>query len=1055
MWIRRLEVTHCAGIADACVDLEPGLNVLHGPNELGKSTLAAAIRAALLLQSKASAAEALRDWHADALPEVTLTFEEQPGRNWRIRKRFGGSGAHAYLDFSRDGRDFTQDSRGREVDGALRALLRWGIETPGGRRGRRGMPSSLITTALLGRQEEVAAILDASLADDADDSGKQRLTEALQALAEDPRFKRVLNTVQDKVDEAFTATGRRRTGRVSPWTQLREDRDNAARRKREIDAQLDESRAAQEQISAIDAALAAARDEAEQAHTFLALRRAHENAARALRDAEDERQRVTTVFDRVRDNQTAISRATEEARGLGTERDRRDSKCRDLDVRREEAEARVRELESGSAEQGRQLRERELEARLLRLESERDRHRGRVDALTGAIALCEQISALDAEFARNRNRIEEADAAIARQRDQRRDLEFSRCVIRYLAARTEAARQRTALDEARGHLAEAEKLEKRSTEIRAEASTFNAPDEATIKRLRTLQTDLRIAKAKLAVGIVVQVDLAEARNTHVQIDGEARGRALAAGETTEFEAERELRLTIPDIASIHVQGGGRALVREAEDAEARWTRASERTLARTRCKSVEELAELRQRVDKLLAETTQLATKASEARVRAEGMDSLERRRIEADAARKERAAAVRALLREGESFDERIDSHKAEVATTTESAVKTRIQELDEEIRETTQRRHQWREEATRDEHQAAVKNAELKPLPIGIGAESDPADWPRLLDVAKDRADAAAVSMTEVDDALRAVRQESTDEVAKARATLADLESQSEAAQAKLADAERALREARDRLKSLEGESKPLQDAARNEDLGQAEAACEAARRTANKLAPLPEAARNTDIDDLAKAADAARRRAEELGSELARAEGALEQVGGQYLEEQAMQVDEEVATLDSRERELELDYGGWRMLHEVLKEAEEEETAHLGRALVKPVSQRMAALTDNRYGEVAIDAQLNPGGIELGGDERNFEALSAGTREQIALLLRLSIAEALKSFVILDDQLTQSDRGRLTWMRDLLGTASADIQIIVLTCHPDAYTMADACHTVDLAHCITRTV
>ena len=113
-----------------------------------------------------------------------------------------------------------------------------------------------------------------------------------------------------------------------------------------------------------------------------------------------------------------------------------------------------------------------------------------------------------------------------------------------------------------------------------------------------------------------------------------------------------------------------------------------------------------------------------------------------------------------------------------------------------------------------------------------------------------------------------------------------------------------------------------------------------------------------------------------------------------------------------------------------------------------------TGNRYGEVAIDAQLNPGGIELGGDERDFEALSAGTREQIALLLRLSIAEALDSFVILDDQLTQSDRSRLTWMGDLLRLASADIQIIVLTCHPDDYAAAGTCHTVDLAQCITRT-
>ncbi|MDE0420521.1 MAG: hypothetical protein OXK76_06485 [Gammaproteobacteria bacterium] len=1054
MWIRRLEVTHCAGIAAASVDLEPGLNVLHGPNELGKSTLAAAIRAALLMQSQSSAAERLRDWHVDALPEVTLTFEQEPHRNWRVRKRFGGSGAFAYLDFSRDGRDFAQDSRGREVDGALQALLRWGIEAPGGRRGRRGMPSSLITTALLGQQEEATAILDASLADDADDSGKQRLTEALQALAEDPRFKSVLNAVQEKVDEAFTSTGRRKAGRVSPWTQLREDRENAARRKRDVDAQLDESHAAQEKISALELVLADARDEAEKAHTILALRRDHERVAHILREAEHERQRVAAIFDRVGDNRTSTASATEEVSRLEGKRDQANSKLDELDIRREEAEARVRELETGSAEQGRRLREQELEARRLRLEAAEGRHRDLVEALTSAIALHDQISALDTQLARKRNRLDEEDATSARQRDELRDLECHRSVIRYLAARTEADRRRTALDEVQAYVVEAEKLDRRAQEIRAEASRFDAPEAAEIERLRTLRTDLRIAKEKLSVGIVVQVALAEAHDADVQADGEPHGRALAAGETAEFEAERELRLAIPDIGSIHVRGGGRALLREAEDAEARWAQASHRTFARTGCTSVEELAELRQRVDNLLADATELESRASEARVRTEGMDALERQVIEANAETEERASAVRALLQDGESFNDRIDNWKMQVGTTTESAVKARIQELDQEIRKTTERRDQWRDEASRDERQVAVKNAELKPLRTRVGGASDPADWPRRLADAKTAANAAGASVAEVENALQAIRQESSDEVAQARAALSDLEDRCQSARTELADAEGAVLEARDRLKGLEGEFKPLQEAAENEDLGKAEAARDEAQRAFNGLAPLPDEARDVDIDDLADAATVAEHRADTLRSELDKAQGALEQVGGQYLEEQAAQVEDEVDTLDSRERELELDYGGWRMLHEVLKEAEEEETAHLGRALVKPVSQRMAALTGNRYGEVAIDAQLNPGGIELGGDERDFEALSAGTREQIALLLRLSIAEALNSFVILDDQLTQSDGGRLTWMRDLLGQAAADIQIIVLTCHPDDYATAGACHTVDLAQCITRT-
>ena len=91
-------------------------------------------------------------------------------------------------------------------------ILRWGIKPPGGTGGGRGMPSSLITAALLPDQGEVEAILEQSLADDADASGRDRLTEALEALAEDPRFKQIVDVVQAKVDEAFTPTGRKRGG---------------------------------------------------------------------------------------------------------------------------------------------------------------------------------------------------------------------------------------------------------------------------------------------------------------------------------------------------------------------------------------------------------------------------------------------------------------------------------------------------------------------------------------------------------------------------------------------------------------------------------------------------------------------------------------------------------------------------------------------------------------------------------------------------------------------------------------------------------------------------
>ena len=318
MWIRRLEVTHCAGIAAAGIDFEPGLNVLHGPNELGKSSLVAAIRAALLLQSSSSAAEPLADWNSIEPPAATLVLEQEPGRIWKVRKEFGRRG-HAYLDFSRDGQEFQAEHRGREVEGSLQEILRWGIEAPGGRGGRRGMPSSLITTALLGEQSDVVSILHQSLADDPNASGRERLTEALQALAEDPRFKQVVNAAQAKVDEAFTATGRKRTGRGSPWADLRERRENAAARERDIRQQVDASQGAREQVEQLGEQLFDARAETERLAEALKRRHQRDAAEQACKEAQAAFERVQGIVTQLAENEQAVEAAAANATKLETE----------------------------------------------------------------------------------------------------------------------------------------------------------------------------------------------------------------------------------------------------------------------------------------------------------------------------------------------------------------------------------------------------------------------------------------------------------------------------------------------------------------------------------------------------------------------------------------------------------------------------------------------------------------------------------------------------------------------------------------------------------------
>ncbi len=150
MWIRALSVKHFAGIRSADLEFVNGLNVLHGPNEFGKSTLVTAVRAALLLQDGATAAESFEDWHTDQPPQVNLTFEVEPQRIWRIRKSFGkGAEGSSYLEFSRDGTDFTQEAKGREVDGKIRDTLQWGLDRPGGKGKKKGFAESFLSTTLL------------------------------------------------------------------------------------------------------------------------------------------------------------------------------------------------------------------------------------------------------------------------------------------------------------------------------------------------------------------------------------------------------------------------------------------------------------------------------------------------------------------------------------------------------------------------------------------------------------------------------------------------------------------------------------------------------------------------------------------------------------------------------------------------------------------------------------------------------------------------------------------------------------------------------------------
>ncbi|MDZ4836865.1 MAG: AAA family ATPase [Candidatus Melainabacteria bacterium] len=83
-----------------------------------------------------------------------------------------------------------------------------------------------------------------------------------------------------------------------------------------------------------------------------------------------------------------------------------------------------------------------------------------------------------------------------------------------------------------------------------------------------------------------------------------------------------------------------------------------------------------------------------------------------------------------------------------------------------------------------------------------------------------------------------------------------------------------------------------------------------------------------------------------------------------------------------------------------------------------------------------------LKRNGVEENYTSLSVGTREQLSVLMRLSIAGLMKEkgqpcVVVLDDALVYSDDGRIAKMKKVLQTVAADMQVIVLTCRLRDYT------------------
>lgn len=152
---------------------------------------------------------------------------------------------------------------------------------------------------------------------------------------------------------------------------------------------------------------------------------------------------------------------------------------------------------------------------------------------------------------------------------------------------------------------------------------------------------------------------------------------------------------------------------------------------------------------------------------------------------------------------------------------------------------------------------------------------------------------------------------------------------------------------------------------------------------------------------------------------------------LEELAAEHDRAVAAVDDYEVEIE----ALELIDSALSQAE----LDIRNQVLAPLSARLGPYIARVFGgaKISLGGPLDATEILRDSGAEHVEDLSDGTREQIAVMIRLAYARLFAERgepvpLILDDALVFADDGRLNQMFGLLQEAGEHHQVIVLTCH-----------------------
>ena len=283
-------------------------------------------------------------------------------------------------------------------------------------------------------------------------------------------------------------------------------------------------------------------------------------------------------------------------------------------------------------------------------------------------------------------------------------------------------------------------------------------------------------------------------------------------------------------------------------------------------------------------------------------------------------------------------------------------------------------------------------------------------------------------------------TDTLEKARAALAAAQTAAARVAAAVESANERVSRARSTLSSFE-DAEAEKTRLANTVAERRTAMIEAVRQTEAISASAP------DLDAAKAALERARSviaRVEEdrqrIRVELGKLDTAIEMHAAEAVEEELADVEIRLEAARRRLDEVVFEVSMLQKLDSALERA----SATARDRYVEPVLRELTPLIRLLWpeAELRLDAeQVLPTALVRAGTEEDFDILSGGTQEQIALLVRLAFARMLAKSgstapVILDDAIVYTDDDRIERMFDALTRQAQDLQIIVFSCRQKAF-------------------